>query len=63
MENQKKELHWVVATAIIRKDGRYLIVKRNPNANSSPGRWGVPGGGLEATDYKWVSIEEAKITI
>jgi 8-oxo-dGTP pyrophosphatase MutT (NUDIX family) len=51
MENQKVELHRVVATAIIRKEGKYLIVKRNSDRNSFPGRWGVPGGGLEMMDY------------
>ncbi len=51
MENQKVELHRVVSTAIIYKDGRYLIVKRNSDRKSFPGRWGVPGGGLEMVDY------------
>jgi len=51
MEIQTKELHRVVATAIIHKDGRYLIVKRSPNKKTFPGRWTVPGGGLEVSDY------------
>lgn len=51
MENRKVELHRVTATAIIHKDGRYLIVKRNPDRKVFPGRWGVPGGGLEKEDY------------
>ena len=34
MENQKKELHRVTATAIIHKDGKYLIVKRNSDRRS-----------------------------
>jgi len=51
METQNIELHRVVATAIIHKDGKYLIVKRNPNKRVMPGKWTVPGGGLEVTDY------------
>lgn len=51
MEVQNIELHRVVATAIIHKEGRFLIVKRSMNKKVWPGRWTVPGGGLETTDY------------
>lgn len=51
MEIQNPELHRVTATAIIHKDGRYLIVKRNPDRKVFPDRWCVPGGGLETEDY------------
>jgi 8-oxo-dGTP diphosphatase len=51
MEVQNVELHRVTATAIVRKDGRYLIVKRSPEKKVFPGRWHVPGGGLETDDY------------
>ncbi|MFA4999118.1 MAG: NUDIX domain-containing protein, partial [Candidatus Paceibacterota bacterium] len=51
MEVQNIELHRITSTAIIRKDGKYLIVKRNPNKKVFPGKWTVPGGGLEVTDY------------
>ncbi len=51
METQNRELHRVVATAIIYKDGKYLIVQRNPNKKAFPERWTVPGGGLEVDDY------------
>lgn len=51
MEVQNIELHRIVSTAIICKDGKYLIVKRSPNKKVFPGRWTVPGGGLEVTDY------------
>jgi 8-oxo-dGTP diphosphatase len=51
METQNRELHRVVATAIIHKDGKYLIVQRSPNKKAFPGRWTVPGGGLEIEDY------------
>jgi 8-oxo-dGTP pyrophosphatase MutT (NUDIX family) len=51
MEIQNVELHRITSTAIIRKDGKYLIVKRSPDKKVFPGRWTVPGGGLETTDY------------
>lgn len=51
MEIQNIELHRVVATAIIHRDGKYLIVQRSPNKKVFPGRWTVPGGGLDVSDY------------
>jgi len=51
MESQNPELHRVTATAIIHKDGKYLIVKRSPDKDVFPNRWHVPGGGLETEDY------------
>jgi 8-oxo-dGTP pyrophosphatase MutT (NUDIX family) len=55
---QNVELHRVTATAIIRKQGRCLIVKRSPGKKVFPGRWCLPGGGLETTDY----IDKPKTT-
>ena len=51
MEIQNIELHRVTSTAIIIKDGKYLIVQRSPNKKVFPEKWTVPGGGLEVTDY------------
>ncbi len=51
MENQNKELHRVVVTAIICKDGKYLITQRSLNKKAFPGRWNIPGGGVELVDY------------
>lgn len=51
MEIQNIELHRIVSTAIIYKDDKYLIIKRSLNKKVFPGRWTVPGGGLEVTDY------------
>ena len=51
METKDVELHRITSTAIIRKDGKYLIVKRSPNKKVFPNRWTVPGGGLELSDY------------
>jgi 8-oxo-dGTP pyrophosphatase MutT (NUDIX family) len=51
----ENELHRVAVTGIIWKeeDGvrRYLITKRSPHKKAWPGKWTVPGGGMEATDY------------
>lgn len=51
MENQKIELHRVVVTAIIVKDGKFLIAKRGLHKKVLPGKWAVPGGGMELSDY------------
>lgn len=45
-------LHEVVITGIIVKDGKYLITKRSLNKKRFPGKWTVPGGKLEVSDYK-----------
>ncbi|MFC1754557.1 NUDIX hydrolase [Thermoproteota archaeon] len=48
----KKELaHYVVATAIILKGGKYLIAKRSEEEKAFPGLWTVPGGKLELSEY------------
>ncbi len=51
MDIKDKELHRIVSTAIIIKDGKYLITKRSLNKKAFPGKWTVPGGGLEVGDY------------
>ena len=43
--------HYVVATAIIVKDGKYLIARRSKREKAFPGLWTVPGGKLELNDY------------
>ena len=43
--------HYVVATAIVIKDGKFLIAKRSSNEKVNPGQWTVPGGKLEVNDY------------
>jgi len=45
------KVHYVVATAIIIKDGNFLIAKRSDNEKVNPGQWTVPGGKLEVSDY------------
>jgi 8-oxo-dGTP diphosphatase len=45
-------LHFVVATAIIVKDGRFLIAKRAPHEKAYPNKWTVPGGKLVRHEYE-----------
>ena len=51
METVNQYLHEVVITAIIVKDGLFLIERRSPNKKRFPGLWTVPGGKMEANDY------------
>ncbi len=52
MEIKDKELHRVTATAVIYKpDFTYLITKRSMHKKVMPGKWTVPGGGLNVDDY------------
>ena len=50
------ELHRIATTGIIwRKSAEgareYLVTKRAPHKKVWPGKWTVPGGGLEVSDY------------
>lgn len=55
MPTPNQELHRIVSTAIIYKQeqggNKYLITKRSPHKKVFPGKWTVPGGGLETDDY------------
>jgi len=53
-----KELHRIVSTCIIYKDGKYLLLQRSFEKKVFPGKWTVPGGGLTTDDY----INEPKTT-
>ena len=44
-------LHFVVATAIIIKDGKFLIAKRAAHEKAFPNKWTVPGGKLVLHEY------------
>ncbi|MBI4140287.1 NUDIX domain-containing protein [Candidatus Woesearchaeota archaeon] len=43
--------HYVVATGVVVKDGKFLITKRASNEKAFPNRWVVPGGKVEMNDY------------
>ncbi len=52
MDTLDPRLHFVVATAIIEKGGKYLIVKRAPTEIAFPNKWTVPGGKLVLHEYQ-----------
>ena len=47
----KNQAHYVVATVIIVREGKFLITKRAEWEKAFPGKWTVPGGKLEVLDY------------
>jgi len=47
-----EKAHYIVATCILVKDSRFLIAKRAASEKAFPNKWTVPGGKLEASDYK-----------
>jgi 8-oxo-dGTP diphosphatase len=55
IEPKDKELHRIAVTGIIWKEEngarKYLITKRSPHKKAWPGKWTVPGGGMETDDY------------
>lgn len=51
MNSAQQLLHEVVITAIIVKDGKYLITRRSAMKKRFGGMWTVPGGKLETSDY------------
>ena len=51
MKAAESLLHEVVVTAIVVKDGKYLITRRAKTKKRFPGMWTVPGGKLETSDY------------
>ncbi|MFH1971293.1 MAG: NUDIX domain-containing protein [Patescibacteria group bacterium] len=44
-------LHEIAITAIIVKNGKFLLTQRSKSKKRFPGKWTVPGGKLEVTDY------------
>ncbi|MBI4088561.1 NUDIX domain-containing protein [Candidatus Kaiserbacteria bacterium] len=51
MNTTSQLLHEVAVTAIVVKDGKYLITRRALSKKRWPGKWTVPGGKLETSDY------------
>lgn len=45
------ELFEVVITAMIHRDGKFLITRRSATKKRFPKRWTVPGGKLETADF------------
>lgn len=54
-EITNRELHRIVVTAIVyrqvKSEFHYLITQRSTDKKIWPGRWTVPGGGIEIDDY------------
>ena len=44
-------LHEVVITAIVVRDGKFLLERRALTKKRFPGKWSIPGGKLESSDY------------
>ena len=51
IEYNEDKAHYLAITVIIVKDGKYLITKRADWEKNMPGKWTVPGGKLEKSDY------------
>jgi len=47
-----EKAHYIVATCILVKNGRFLIAKRASFEKAFPNLWTVPGGKLELSEYK-----------
>lgn len=47
----KNQVHYVTATVILVRDGKFLIAKRADWEKAFPGKYTVPGGKLEVLDY------------
>lgn len=43
--------HFITVTAIIVKNGKYLITRRTPKEKHFAGQWTVPGERIEKSDY------------
>jgi 8-oxo-dGTP pyrophosphatase MutT (NUDIX family) len=46
------QLHLVVPTCIVVRDGKVLILKRGGHEKAYPGKWTVPGGKLDRSEYE-----------
>ena len=47
----KNQVHYITATVILVRNGKFLIAKRAEWEKAFPGKWTVPGGKLEVLDY------------
>ncbi len=45
------QVHYLVVTGILVRDGKYLLVKRASWEKAFPGKWSVPGGKVKVLDY------------
>ena len=52
MSDRNEYLHEVAVTAIVVKDGKFLIAKRAAHEKAFPNKWTVPGGKLVLHEYE-----------
>jgi ADP-ribose pyrophosphatase YjhB (NUDIX family) len=48
---KSEKAHYVVATGVVVKEGKFLITRRAGHEKAYPNLWTVPGGKLESKDY------------
>lgn len=52
MEEIQEKAHYIAVTGIIRNsEGKYLICKRSEKEKVFPGKWCVPGGKVQKSDF------------
>jgi 8-oxo-dGTP diphosphatase len=51
IDDIKRKAHYIAVTGIVCKNGKYLICKRSQQEHIFPGKWCVPGGKMEQTDF------------
>ncbi len=51
MDNLKDKAHYIAVTGIVCKEDKFLICKRSFKEKIFPGKWCVPGGKLQQSDF------------
>ncbi|MGV8162179.1 MAG: NUDIX domain-containing protein [Candidatus Nanoarchaeia archaeon] len=51
MDDIKEKAHYISVTGIIIKNGKFLICKRSEKEKIFPGKWCVPGGKIQQSDF------------
>lgn len=51
IQELKDKAHYIAVTGIIIKNGKYLICKRSNCEKIFPGKWCVPGGKVQQSDF------------
>ncbi len=51
MNDLKDKAHYVAVTGIVCKEDKFLICKRSMKEKIFPGKWCVPGGKLQQSDF------------
>lgn len=50
VDSVEDQLHIVLVTGVIEKNGKFLIAQRSFDESHLPGWWSIPGGKVERTD-------------